>query len=184
VNHPRPCGDGALWEIWAAGASHAGGSSSPGHSAALSHWGYWGPPIHTMGLCSRPTGIAAGSYEGSLADGCHAETGTSDSQILFSHATAWRDLGVALPLINKGDSTGPANKLSLSLSFPPFPVVSHLSLSQLESGQSDHHLSFPPAFLLAFFLLRFLSSASAPSQVLILSGSRCQTTHMYMHPEV
>jgi hypothetical protein len=34
VSRPRPCGDGALWEIWAAGASHAGGSSSPGHSAA------------------------------------------------------------------------------------------------------------------------------------------------------
>ena len=28
------CGDGALWEIWAVGASHAGGSSSSGHSAA------------------------------------------------------------------------------------------------------------------------------------------------------
>jgi hypothetical protein len=36
VSHPRPCGDGALWKIWAAGTSHAGGSSSSesGHSAA------------------------------------------------------------------------------------------------------------------------------------------------------
>ncbi len=34
VSRPRPCGDGALWEIWAAGASHAGGSASSGHSAA------------------------------------------------------------------------------------------------------------------------------------------------------
>ena len=34
VSRPRPCGDGALWEIWAVGASHAGGSSSSGHSAA------------------------------------------------------------------------------------------------------------------------------------------------------
>jgi hypothetical protein len=34
VSHPRPCGDGALREIWDAGASHAGGSSSPGHSTA------------------------------------------------------------------------------------------------------------------------------------------------------
>ncbi len=44
----------ALWEIWAAGASHAGGSSSPGHSAAAFQRGYWGPPIHNMGLCGRP----------------------------------------------------------------------------------------------------------------------------------
>ena len=36
MSRPRPCGDGALWEIWAAGASHAGGSASEssGHSAA------------------------------------------------------------------------------------------------------------------------------------------------------
>ena len=34
VSRPRPCGDDALWEIWAVGASHAGGSSSSGHSAA------------------------------------------------------------------------------------------------------------------------------------------------------
>ena len=54
VSRPRPCGDGALWETWAAGASHAGGSSSPGHSAAAVHRGYWGPPIHNMGLCGRP----------------------------------------------------------------------------------------------------------------------------------
>ena len=60
VSHPRPCGDGApqtthdIWEIWAAGASNAGGSSSPGHSAAAVQRGYWGPPIHNMGLCSRP----------------------------------------------------------------------------------------------------------------------------------
>ena len=82
VSRPRPCGDGALWEIWAVGASHAGGSSSSGHSAAAvpagddgrgisvfclfqpgsggnqrDHpelpWGYWGPPLHNMGLCSR-----------------------------------------------------------------------------------------------------------------------------------
>ena len=73
VSRPRPCGDGALWEIWAVGASHAGGSSSSGHSAAAvpagddgrgisvfacsspdpggtrettlnSPWGYWSPP--------------------------------------------------------------------------------------------------------------------------------------------
>jgi len=54
VSHPRPCGDGALWKIWAAGASHAGGSSSPGHSAAAVPMGLLGPPIHNMGLCSRP----------------------------------------------------------------------------------------------------------------------------------
>jgi hypothetical protein len=34
VSRPRSSNDGALWEIWAAGASHAGGSSSPGHSDA------------------------------------------------------------------------------------------------------------------------------------------------------
>ena len=34
VRRPRPCGDGALWEIWAAGASPAGGSTPSGHSAA------------------------------------------------------------------------------------------------------------------------------------------------------
>jgi hypothetical protein len=34
----------------AAWASHAGGSSSPGHSAAAVQRGYWGPPIHNMGL--------------------------------------------------------------------------------------------------------------------------------------
>ena len=34
ARRPRPCGDGALWEIWAAGASHAGGSAPSGHSAA------------------------------------------------------------------------------------------------------------------------------------------------------
>ena len=34
MSRPRPCGDGALWEIWAAGASHAGGSAPSGHSAA------------------------------------------------------------------------------------------------------------------------------------------------------
>ncbi len=50
---PRPCGDGALWEIWAAGASHAGGSS-PGHSAAPVPVGLLGPPNHNMGPCSRP----------------------------------------------------------------------------------------------------------------------------------
>jgi len=43
-----------IWEIWAAGASHAGDSSSSGHSAAAVQRGYWGPPIHNMGLCSRP----------------------------------------------------------------------------------------------------------------------------------
>jgi hypothetical protein len=47
-----------IWEIWAAGASHAGGSSSPGHSAAAVQRGYWVPPIHNIelliGLCSRP----------------------------------------------------------------------------------------------------------------------------------
>ncbi len=60
MSHPRPCGDGApqtthdIWEIWAAGAFNAGGSSSPGHSAAAVQRGYWGPPIHNMGLSSRP----------------------------------------------------------------------------------------------------------------------------------
>ena len=60
VSHLRPCGDGApqtahdIWEIWAAGASHAGDSASPEHSAAAFQRGYWGPLIHNMGLCSRP----------------------------------------------------------------------------------------------------------------------------------
>ena len=67
MTHPGPwpgCGyhDGApqtthdIWEIWAAGASPAGGSSSPGHLAAAVQRGYrdWGPPIHNMGRCSRP----------------------------------------------------------------------------------------------------------------------------------
>jgi hypothetical protein len=44
VSHMRPCGDGALWEIWAAGASHAGGSSSSGHSAAAVPMGLLGSP--------------------------------------------------------------------------------------------------------------------------------------------
>jgi hypothetical protein len=35
-------------------SSHAGGSSSPGHSAAADPVGLLGPPIHNMGLCSRP----------------------------------------------------------------------------------------------------------------------------------
>jgi len=35
----------------AAGASHAGGSSSPGHSAAAVPVGLLGSPIHNMGLC-------------------------------------------------------------------------------------------------------------------------------------
>jgi len=85
VRRPRPCGDGALWEIWAAGASPAGGSTPSGHSAAAvpagddgrgisvlclfqpgpggtgettlnSPWGHWGPPFHNMGLCGRPGG--------------------------------------------------------------------------------------------------------------------------------
>jgi len=30
------------------------GSSSPGHSAAAVPVGLLGPPIHNMGLCSRP----------------------------------------------------------------------------------------------------------------------------------
>ncbi len=33
---------------------YAGGSSSPGHSAAAVQRGFWGPPIHNMGLCGRP----------------------------------------------------------------------------------------------------------------------------------
>jgi hypothetical protein len=32
----------------------AGGSSSPGHSVAAVQRGYWGPPIHNMGLCGWP----------------------------------------------------------------------------------------------------------------------------------
>jgi hypothetical protein len=63
VSHLQPCGDGApqttqdchndIWEIWAAGASHAADSSSPGHSFAAVQKGYLDPPIHNMGLCSR-----------------------------------------------------------------------------------------------------------------------------------
>ena len=34
VRRPWPCGDGALWEIWAAGVSPTGASAPPGHSAA------------------------------------------------------------------------------------------------------------------------------------------------------
>ena len=78
VSRPRPCGDGALWEIWAAGASHAGGSAPSGHSAAAvpagddgrgisvlclfqpgpggtgettlnSPWGHWPPPFSQHG---------------------------------------------------------------------------------------------------------------------------------------
>ena len=84
VRRPRPCGDGALWEIWAAGASPAGGSAPSGHSAAAvpagddgrgisvlwlfqpgpgnrgDHpelsFGPLGPPFHNMGLCGRPGG--------------------------------------------------------------------------------------------------------------------------------
>ena len=48
-----PRSDGAPWEIWAAGPPHAGGSSSPGHSAAAVPVGLLGPPVHNMGPCSR-----------------------------------------------------------------------------------------------------------------------------------
>jgi hypothetical protein len=86
VRRARPCGDGAPWEIWAAGASSpAGGSSLSGHPAAAvpagddgrgisalclfqpgpggnqrdtldSPWGFWSPPLHIMGFCGRPGG--------------------------------------------------------------------------------------------------------------------------------
>ena len=85
MSRPRPCGDGALWEIWAAGASHAGGSAPSGHSAAAvpagddgrgisvlclfqpgpggtgettlnSPWGHWGPPFTTWGSVAGPRG--------------------------------------------------------------------------------------------------------------------------------
>ena len=85
VRRPRPCGDGALWEIWAAGASPAGGSTPSGHSAAAvpagddgrgisvlclfqpgpggtgettlnSPWGHWGPPFTTWGSVAGPGG--------------------------------------------------------------------------------------------------------------------------------
>ena len=39
--------ESSAWEIWAAGASHAGGSSSPGHSAAV-------VPVNSVGLLGSP----------------------------------------------------------------------------------------------------------------------------------
>ena len=54
VSRLRPCGDGVLKEPWAAGAAPAGGSSSPGHSAAAVPVGLWNPPFPNMGFCSRP----------------------------------------------------------------------------------------------------------------------------------
>ena len=85
VRRPRPCGDGALWEIWAAGASPAGGSTPSGHSAAAvpagddgrgisvlclfqpgpggtgettlnSPWGHWGPPFSQHGALWQARG--------------------------------------------------------------------------------------------------------------------------------
>ena len=55
VSRPRPCGDGALWEIWAVGASHAGGSSSSGHSAAAVPAGDDGRGISVLCLFQRET---------------------------------------------------------------------------------------------------------------------------------
>jgi hypothetical protein len=43
VSHPRPCGDGALWEIWAAEASHAVALPLRDIQLRLSQWGYWFP---------------------------------------------------------------------------------------------------------------------------------------------
>jgi hypothetical protein len=60
VSRPRPCGDGApqtdhnIWEIWATGASHAGVSSSPGHSTAVVQRDYWGPPMHNWDSVAGP----------------------------------------------------------------------------------------------------------------------------------
>ena len=54
VSRLRPCGDGFFKEPWAAGAAPAGGSSSPGHSAAAVPTGLRNPPFPNMGFCSRP----------------------------------------------------------------------------------------------------------------------------------
>ena len=48
--------DGALWEIWAAGASHAGGSSSPRHSAAAVPLGLLGSPYSQYGILWQARG--------------------------------------------------------------------------------------------------------------------------------
>ena len=55
VRRPRPCGDGALWEIWAAGASPAGGSTPSGHSAAAVPAGDDGRGISVLCLFQRET---------------------------------------------------------------------------------------------------------------------------------
>jgi hypothetical protein len=48
----------ALCEIWAAGASVLASQRVAlllrDIQLRLSQWGYWGPPIHNMGPCSRP----------------------------------------------------------------------------------------------------------------------------------
>jgi hypothetical protein len=73
VSSQRPSGDGALWEIWAAGASHASGSSYasgssfPGHSAAAVPVGLLGSPYqssHNIGPCSRPGEDNGGGVNG------------------------------------------------------------------------------------------------------------------------
>jgi hypothetical protein len=74
VSHLRPCGDGApqtthdIGEIWAAGASHAGDSSSLGHSAAAVQRGYWGLTIHNMGLSSMGENLNTWKHFGPGAD--------------------------------------------------------------------------------------------------------------------
>jgi hypothetical protein len=56
VSRQRPCGDGALWQIWAAGASHAGLSRliflGTFRSMRMSQWGYW-PPIFVFTMRSE-----------------------------------------------------------------------------------------------------------------------------------
>jgi hypothetical protein len=42
----RPCGDGALREIWSAGASQLVALLLRDIQLWLPQWGYWGPPIH------------------------------------------------------------------------------------------------------------------------------------------
>ena len=56
VSCSRLCSDGNpqtahdIWENWTTGASHSDDSFSLG---LLPTRGYWGPPIHNMGFCSR-----------------------------------------------------------------------------------------------------------------------------------
>ena len=93
VSRLRPCGDGVLEELWAAGAAPAGGSSSPEHSAAAVPAGLRNPPFPNMEFCSRPgEDPNAWKHFGPEPDpgmralmsniACTSDPGTSSSKVL------------------------------------------------------------------------------------------------------